>query len=116
MTIAYGPNLGLIIRAAKGEEWYEEAKQLLRWLDFLCAPYLLEVRRSPITPAVDGYVCLVDRTSLSGDFTTHANAIARYNGTDNRWEYLQPKNGWVIGPNNYTTVNGWNYVPDVPEG
>jgi len=112
MTIAYGPNMGLIIRAAKGEEWYEEAKQLLRWLDFLMAPYAITGRNSPISPAVDGYVCYVNRTGLSGAFVGHANDLARYNGTDARWEFLTPKNGWSIGPNTYSTVNGWNYIDE----
>ena len=112
MTIAYGPNLGLIIRAAKGEEWFEEAKQLLRWLDFLLAPKLLTTRSSPLSPPTDGYVCLVGRSGLSGAFVGNANAIARYNATDARWEFLQPKDGWTIGPNYYTVVNGWNYIDE----
>lgn len=86
MAKEYGPNIGLIVGADLGEEWFDELKLFLWWMDFFATRIVLEIRQAPPpgTPG-SGDTYLV-HSSPTDDWVGHANQIARYHGTV--WEFI----------------------------
>ncbi|SFD52701.1 Protein of unknown function [Pseudomonas citronellolis] len=94
MTLATGPNTGLLINGAPGEAHYAQLVAKWRWEDFLLQPVVKSrVTALPTTGQVEGDAYLFIGTG------TNANKIARWwatGATTAQWEYLVPKSGWRV--------------------
>lgn len=94
MTLATGPNTGLLINGAAGEAHYAQLVMMWRWDDFLRQP-VVKSRLStlPTTGQAEG-----DAYIFTGA-GANANKIARWwatGATTAGWEYMTPKSGWRV--------------------
>lgn len=96
MAKSYGPNLNLIVSADLGEEWFDELKLFLRWMDFFATRVVKTVPtwNPPGSPA-DGDTYILG-TVPTGAWAGHAKEIARYNAAADAWEFMTPKAGWAV--------------------
>lgn len=96
MSLSSGPNLGLLVNGALGDQHYSELMRFLRGVDLLVQPSVLSATLAtpPSTPA-DGDAYIV-AASPTGAWTGYTNAIARWSAVLGAWEFLAPKKGWFI--------------------
>lgn len=96
MSLSSGPNLGLLVNGALGDQHYSELMRFLRGVDLLVQPSVLSATLAtpPATPA-DGDAYIV-AASPTGAWTGYTNAIARWSAVLGAWEFLAPKNGWTV--------------------
>lgn len=112
MSLSSGPNLGLLVNGALGDQHYSELMRFLRGVDLLVQPSVLSATLAtpPSTPA-DGDAYIV-AASPTGAWTGYTNAIARWSAVLGAWEFLAPKNGWQVYDINAKdikqyTASGW---------
>ncbi len=96
MSLSSGPNLGLLVNGALGDQHYSELMRFLRGVDLLVQPSVLSATLAtpPSTPA-DGDAYIV-AASPTGAWTGYTNAIARWSAVLGAWEFLAPKAGWEL--------------------
>lgn len=96
MTLSVGPNLGLLVNGALGEEHYDELMAMWRGLDVLVQSRVISTALStpPGSPA-DGDAYIV-AASPTGDWVGHAAKIARWSTVVTAWEFFAPKSGWTV--------------------
>jgi hypothetical protein len=94
MALSFGPNLGLLVNGALGEEHYDELMAMFRGLDCLikCTALDKDLTAPPGSPS-DGNTYLV-AASATGAWATHDNKIARWSSVLSAWEFFTPKEGW----------------------
>lgn len=112
MTITNGPNMGVIISASQGEEYYDELKKFLRAADGFLMPFAVNYQNSPPGSPNDGDLYIV--ASGTGAWVGQNNTVARWWSGGSAWEFFTPKTGWRV-LNNYTGVvlyyNGSGWIP-----
>lgn len=97
MTLSVGPNLGLLVDGAQGEEHYEALMLRWRWLDFLIQPVVSGWScTEPSEEPFDGEVRLLAESGCTGVWATHENKIARWSAKESAWEFLAPHGGWTV--------------------
>jgi hypothetical protein len=112
MTLASGPNLGLLVDGAAGETHYAELMRQFRGLDFLVQCSV--INRSTATPPTgmaDGDAYLI-AASPTGAWTGHAGKLARWSTKLGSWEIFTPKAGWrayVVAETVNLTYNGTSW-------
>jgi hypothetical protein len=112
MSVTTGPKKGLIIAAADGDAFGTYFRGLLRALDTLLLPYVIDhaLTAPPGSPA-NGAAYIV-AASPSGAWSGHAGAIAVWS-TDNpaapsgEWEFYAPETGWVVFSRNGSQQLRW---------
>lgn len=98
MTVTVGPNLQLLINAAVGEEHYAALVHLLRGLDGLVQPRVLDKDLTTPPTIVDGAMYIVP-ASATGAWSGKTGQIARgfTVGTGApAWEFYPPFTGWMV--------------------
>lgn len=95
MTLATGPNLGLLVHGAAAEEHYEALMQQWRGLDVLVQSAVIDRLAAPPSTPADGDAYIVI-AAATGAWTGHENKLARWNAANgaNAWEFFTPKAGW----------------------
>lgn len=89
MTITSGPNLGLMINAALGEQHYIELVRFLRGMDGLIQPSVSARQASaPTSGLVEGLRYLNTTDNKIYRYTTYLSPAA--------WEAYQPQDGWFV--------------------
>lgn len=96
MTLSVGPNLGLLVDGALGEEHYDELMAMWRGLDVLvqCRVISTTLATPPASPA-DGDAYIV-AASPTGAWVGHDAKIARWSTVVSTWEFFAPKSGWTV--------------------
>lgn len=99
MSIAYGPNLGLMENANTGEAHDAALRALLRGIDGLVMPnakgYLTNT--PPGSPA-NGDLYIIG-AAPTGAWAGQGGKVTRYSTVAAAWEFFTPKNGWMIQAN-----------------
>jgi Protein of unknown function (DUF2793) len=94
MALTLGPNLGLLVDGATGEEHYTELMRQFRGFDLLIQCRVINrVTATPPGSAIDGVAYIV-AASPTGAWSGHANHLARYSTKVTAWEFFTPKAGW----------------------
>lgn len=123
MALSSGPNIGILINGVEGENHYNELMRQWRWLDFFLQPTVLDkdLNTPPGSPA-NGATYIVG-SAPTGAWVGHAGHLARYNTTNNAWEYLTPVAGWEVLVYDegvrYRYGTAWvaqSYVADIGDG
>lgn len=96
MALTSGPNLGLLINGAAGEQHYAEMMRFFRGVDLLVQARVksASIIAQPGSPA-DGDAYLVP-TGATGGWSGQVGKIARYSSVVPGWEYITPKKGWQV--------------------
>jgi hypothetical protein len=96
MSLTNGPNLGLLVDGAAGEEHYDELMAQWRGFDLLVQARVLDkdLAAPPGAPA-DGDAYIV-AAGASGAWAGNAGKIARWSTalSPDAWEFFTPKSGW----------------------
>lgn len=94
MTLSVGPNLGMLVHGALGEEHYDELMAQWRALDTLiqCNVISMALATPPGSPA-DGATYIV-AASPTGAWAGKATNLARWSAVLGAWEFFAPKEGW----------------------
>lgn len=94
MPLSNGPNLGVLVNGALGEEHYDELMAQWRALDTLiqCNVISMVLTAPPATPA-DGDTYIV-AASPTGAWVGKATNLARWSAVLGAWEFFAPKEGW----------------------
>lgn len=98
MALSYGPNTGLLVNGAAGEEHYAALMAQWRGFDLLvqCTVIDRDLDAPPGSPA-DGDSYIIGSTP-SGAWAGHARKIARWSGVLGAWQIITPRNGWRACP------------------
>lgn len=94
MALSNGPNLGVLVNGALGEEHYDELMAQWRALDTLiqCNVISMTLGTPPGSPA-DGATYIV-AASPTGAWAGKATNLARWSAVLGAWEFFAPKEGW----------------------
>lgn len=94
MPLSNGPNLGVLVDGALGEEHYDELMAQWRALDTLiqCNVISMALATPPGSPA-DGDTYIV-AASPTGAWAGKATNLARWSAVLGAWEFFPPKEGW----------------------
>lgn len=94
MALTNGPNLGVLVNGALGEEHYDELMAQWRALDTLiqCNVISMTLTTPPGSPA-DGDTYIV-AASPTGAWAGKATNLARWSAVLGAWEFFAPKEGW----------------------
>lgn len=94
MALSNGPNLGVLVNGALGEEHYDELMAQWRALDTLiqCNVISMALATPPGSPA-DGATYIV-AASPTGAWAGKATNLARWSAVAGAWEFFAPKEGW----------------------
>ena len=94
MALSNGPNLGVLVNGALGEEHYDELMAQWRALDTLiqCNVISMALATPPGSPA-DGDTYIV-AASPTGAWSGKATNLARWSAVLGAWEFFSPKEGW----------------------
>lgn len=99
MTLAVGPNSGMLVHGAPGEGYYNEWVRTLRALDFFANPVVTSASTlSPPGSPTDGVAYILPGSgTLTGAWVGNANKIARWSAAlaVPAWEFITPKAGWA---------------------
>lgn len=100
MALTDGPKLGVIVDGAQGELHYAQLMKRWRVLDSLIQANVISAAISapPVDPD-DGDTYIV-ATGATGDWSGHANKLARWSAKNSAWEIIGPKAGWFVWDNN----------------
>lgn len=94
MTLSTGPNLGVLVNGALGEEHYSMLMQQWRALDALVQPRVIDKDlNAPPSSPTDGASYIVG-PAPTGAWAGHIGHIARWSLVANAWEFFVPKDGW----------------------
>lgn len=119
MALTSGPNLGLLVDGATGEEHYTELMRQFRGIDFLVQCRVIDrVTATPPGSAVDGAAYIV-AASPTGAWSGHANHLTRYSTKITAWEFFTPKPGWKaydISADETVLFDGSDWVVDSTGG
>lgn len=109
MALSNGPNLGLLVNGADGEEHYLDLMKAWRGLDGLVMPHVQSrTLATPPTNIVDGQTYIIP-ANATGAWAGRTNRIARgfTVGTNAPgWEYYVPKKGWSVMVEDEGDING----------
>ena len=107
MTISVGPNLGLAVNGAAGDQHYSQLMAQWRGLDALVQPWVISmaVTAQPASPA-DGDTYVVPSGATGAAWAGNTNKIARYSSVLAGWEFYTPNNGWQV----YNRADGGDYL------
>lgn len=103
MTVAIGPNIGLLVNAAPGESYDAALRHFLRGLDGLVQANVKDkdLATPPGSPA-DGN-CYIVAPTPTGAWAGHAGKIARWSSVAGAWEFYAPKKGWRVSVDDENT-------------
>jgi hypothetical protein len=116
MAKIVGKTLGMVGYGTGGlgtNNWAADMEANLRKIDAILQAGAIAIQNGPPGSPVDGQVYVVG-TSPTGSWASQANAIARWNGAGNAWEFFAPAAGWwiAVGAQDYrysgsAWVAGW---------
>lgn len=98
MALSYGPNAGLLVNGAAGEEHYAALMAQWRGFDLLvqCSVIDRDLNAPPGSPS-DGDSYIIGATP-TGAWAGNARKIARWSSELVAWQIITPKNGWRACP------------------
>ncbi len=94
MALTYGPNLGLLVGGAAGDEHFAAITAQFRGFDLLiqCAVLDRDLTAPPGAPA-DGDAYIV-ASGATGAWSGKGTQLARWSSVAAAWEFFVPKSGW----------------------
>ena len=97
MAITNGPNLGLAVNGAQGDEHFDELMAQWRGLDALVQPTAVSASTSaqPGSPT-DGDLYIVPTGATGAAWSGQDGKLARYSSAVPGWEFYAPREGWRV--------------------
>jgi hypothetical protein len=94
MTLTVGPNLGLLMHGASGEEHYDELMKRWRVLDAIIQGRVVAVALNTPAPSPADGDCYTVGAAPTGAWVGHSNSLARWSAEEADWDIVQPHQGW----------------------
>lgn len=97
MAISNGPNMGLMVNGALGDQHYAPFMAFLRGVDGLLMARAKSATTTaqPSSPA-DGDLYLLPAGPTGANWSGQAQRVARYSAVAGAWEFLVPRKGWTV--------------------
>ncbi|ANO57395.1 structural protein [Pseudomonas phage AN14] len=97
MAISNGPNLGIMVDGALGDQHYNQFMSFLRAVDGLLMGHAKSATTTaqPASPA-DGDVYVLPASPTGTNWSGQGQRVARYSSAATAWEFFAPKKGWTI--------------------
>lgn len=96
MALSYGPNLGVLVNGAQGEEHYEALMKTWRILDAIVQGRVISASLTAPPGAPSDGDCYIVAAGATGEWSGKATQIARWSTVKTEWEFAVPRDGWTI--------------------
>lgn len=95
MAVTNGPNLGLAVNGAQGDQHFTQLMAQWRGLDALVQAHVKSrtTTAQPASPA-DGDCYIIPSGAIGAAWSGQTNKIGRYTSVTPGWEFYTPKKGW----------------------